>query len=266
MGVELPKATTVIATRTIVVSLLLGTGSRCSPASCPRAGRPACRRSRRSGRARPCPPSGSPRTRQRRHRRRWSPRSPRSRSAIFASGVSGAAIGAAARRRRARAVRRHRAARPAAGQAAGPRRRLPGAPRRRRRRRDRQRQRRPQPRAHRVDRGRADDRAHARDASSPCSASGLQAPTDGGQRPGPRRLRGRRQATTCPSGPPRATSSRAVAGVEAATHVRSDRALVQGKENQVSGIDPATIARFYHFRWSRAPSARSRSSGPTARS
>ena len=38
-----------------------------------------------------------------------------------------------------------------------------------------------------------------------------------------------------------------IAGVKAATHVRSDRAIVQGKENQVSGIDPATIARFYHF-------------------
>ncbi len=48
----------------------------------------------------------------------------------------------------------------------------------------------------------------------------------------------------------------AVAGVEAATHVRSDRALVQGKENQVSGIDPATIARFYHFEWSKGSSDR----------
>ena len=48
----------------------------------------------------------------------------------------------------------------------------------------------------------------------------------------------------------------AVAGVEAATHVRSDQALVQGKENQVSGIDPATIARFYHFEWSKGSSDR----------
>jgi len=48
----------------------------------------------------------------------------------------------------------------------------------------------------------------------------------------------------------------AVSGVEAATHVRSDRALVQGKENQVSGIDPATIARFYHFQWSKGSSDR----------
>ena len=41
---------------------------------------------------------------------------------------------------------------------------------------------------------------------------------------------------------------------KAATHVRSDRAIVQGKENQVSGIDPATIARFYHFDWQKGSS------------
>jgi putative ABC transport system permease protein len=48
----------------------------------------------------------------------------------------------------------------------------------------------------------------------------------------------------------------AVAGVKAATHVRSDRALVQGKENQISGIDPATIRRFYRFNWSKGSSDR----------
>src|SRR4051794_25164475 len=41
----------------------------------------------------------------------------------------------------------------------------------------------------------------------------------------------------------------AVAGVTAASHVRSDTALVQGKENTISGIDPATIAHFYRFTW-----------------
>ena len=52
-----------------------------------------------------------------------------------------------------------------------------------------------------------------------------------------------------------------IAGVKAATHVRSDRGVVQGKENEISGIDPATIARFYHFNWSTgSPIARSRSS------
>jgi putative ABC transport system permease protein len=41
----------------------------------------------------------------------------------------------------------------------------------------------------------------------------------------------------------------ALAGVTAASHVRSDRALVDGKERVVTGIDPATIGRFYHFKW-----------------
>jgi putative ABC transport system permease protein len=47
---------------------------------------------------------------------------------------------------------------------------------------------------------------------------------------------------------------RRVAGVTGATNVRSDRAVVQGKENQVAGIDPATIGRFYHFDWSKGSS------------
>ena len=39
------------------------------------------------------------------------------------------------------------------------------------------------------------------------------------------------------------------AGVKGASHVRSDQALVDGKQRIVTGIDPATIARFYHFKW-----------------
>jgi len=42
----------------------------------------------------------------------------------------------------------------------------------------------------------------------------------------------------------------AIPGVKAASHVRSDDALVQGKQVTISGIDPATIARFYAFNWS----------------
>jgi putative ABC transport system permease protein len=38
-------------------------------------------------------------------------------------------------------------------------------------------------------------------------------------------------------------------GVKAASHVRADEALVQGKESTVTGVDPATIARFYAFKW-----------------
>ena len=40
-----------------------------------------------------------------------------------------------------------------------------------------------------------------------------------------------------------------VSGVTAASHVRYDKALVQGEEADVTGIDPATIDRFYHFEW-----------------
>src|SRR3954453_22149438 len=38
-------------------------------------------------------------------------------------------------------------------------------------------------------------------------------------------------------------------GVNAASHVRVDKALVAGKEQDVTGVDPATIARFYRFDW-----------------
>ena len=40
-----------------------------------------------------------------------------------------------------------------------------------------------------------------------------------------------------------------VPGVEAAAHVRVDKALVAGEEKDVTGVDPATIARFYDFDW-----------------
>jgi putative ABC transport system permease protein len=40
-----------------------------------------------------------------------------------------------------------------------------------------------------------------------------------------------------------------VAGVETASHVRVDKALVAGEEKDVTGVDPATIARFYTFDW-----------------
>ena len=41
----------------------------------------------------------------------------------------------------------------------------------------------------------------------------------------------------------------AIPGVTASTQVRSDKALLQGKEQPVTGIDPATIAHFYSFEW-----------------
>ena len=41
-----------------------------------------------------------------------------------------------------------------------------------------------------------------------------------------------------------------VPGVDGATQVRSDTALVGGKEEPISGIDPATIGDYYTFAWS----------------
>ena len=39
-------------------------------------------------------------------------------------------------------------------------------------------------------------------------------------------------------------------GVTTASHVRTDIALVGGEEHDVTGVDPATIGRFYTFAWS----------------
>ena len=39
-------------------------------------------------------------------------------------------------------------------------------------------------------------------------------------------------------------------GVTAVSHVRSDTALVQGEEGDVSGVNPASIGHFYRFAWS----------------
>jgi putative ABC transport system permease protein len=40
-----------------------------------------------------------------------------------------------------------------------------------------------------------------------------------------------------------------VPGVNTASHVRVDKALVGGEDEDVTGVDPATIARFYSFDW-----------------
>jgi putative ABC transport system permease protein len=41
----------------------------------------------------------------------------------------------------------------------------------------------------------------------------------------------------------------AVPGVKAASQVRSETVLVKGKEREITGLDPGTIARFYSFNW-----------------
>ena len=46
-----------------------------------------------------------------------------------------------------------------------------------------------------------------------------------------------------------------VPGVNTASHVRFDKARVGGDEQDVSGVDPATIARFYNFDWTEGSAA-----------
>jgi putative ABC transport system permease protein len=46
-----------------------------------------------------------------------------------------------------------------------------------------------------------------------------------------------------------------VPGVNTASHVRVDKALVAGDEKDVTGVDPATIARFYRFEWTEGSDA-----------
>ena len=136
---------------------------------------------------------------------------------------------------------------------------LAGASRRRRRRRARGRQRRPQPGPDRLDRGRADDRAHAR------HRRGRARRRHQGRRRS-RRSRTSSTPTTSIDGkqglPFRASEGdklAATAGVKSASHVRSDTAIVQGKEQRDhrdrSGDDRATSTR---SRGRRAPSAGAR--------
>jgi putative ABC transport system permease protein len=42
----------------------------------------------------------------------------------------------------------------------------------------------------------------------------------------------------------------AMPGVNAASHVRSETVLVNGKEREITGLDPVTITHFYRFAWS----------------
>jgi putative ABC transport system permease protein len=46
-----------------------------------------------------------------------------------------------------------------------------------------------------------------------------------------------------------------VPGVNTASHVRVDKALVAGEEKDVTGVDSATIARFYRFEWTEGSDA-----------
>ena len=46
-----------------------------------------------------------------------------------------------------------------------------------------------------------------------------------------------------------------VPAVNTASHVRVDKALVAGEEQDVTGVDPATIASFYNFEWTEGSDA-----------
>ena len=46
-----------------------------------------------------------------------------------------------------------------------------------------------------------------------------------------------------------------VPGVNTGSHVRIDKALVAGEEQDVTGVEPATIARFYNFDWTQGSAA-----------
>ena len=80
--------------------------------------------------------------------------------------------------------------------------------------------------------------------------SGISAGDEvGDHEAGPRRLRDRRQGRPAVPGL-RGRQARGDARAStAASHVRSDDAIVQGKQRTISGIDPATIAHFYTFNW-----------------
>ena len=250
------------------LSIVVGTRrSRWWRASCPPSGRPACRRSRRSARAPRCRPRASPRTRSR------PASSSRRRSlaavlaGLFAGGLSALGAGALLGGGVLGAVRSawrcwRRASSTPLARFVG----WPGAPAGHRRRAGR-RQRRPQPGAHRVDRRRADDRAHARDARGGRSASSLGAQTQvRDQGGGPRGLRHRRQGQM----PFRAAEGDA-AGAHRGRQERLARPLRHGARRR-QGAHRSRASTRPRSRTStrsggpRAPSSRSASSGPTARS
>ena len=231
--------------------------SRCSPASCPPAARPASRRSPPSARARRC----------RRQAGRQSHNAGSSSSGSLARSrwaSSPAACRAAARRGTlglfagiALLARASSAARRVVG---WPARRVGGAPG------AGQRERRPQPRPHGVDRRHADDRAHARDRRGRARRQPDQRHARGGHRPDRRRLRRRRQGGRSRSRPPgdklAAVRRRDGASRTSAPSRRSCRApsaTSAGSTPPRSGASTASRGR-------PARRGRSRSSAATARS
>ena len=195
LNLDLPQTDTVFATRTIVVSLLVGTlvtlAAGLSPAL----------------RATRVPPIAAVREGAKLPRSALSRYSPHIAAVTVVIAVARALVRAArgrrrdghavppARRRRARAVRRRRAALVAPRRPARPHRRAAGAPDGRRGRQARRGQRDARPRAHRLDRGRADDRHRARDVRRRARA-------------GPARVQQRRDRAADPGRPRRHLAGR----------------------------------------------------------
>ena len=114
---------------------------------------------------------------------------------------------------------------------------------------------RPQPGPHGLDRRRADDRAHARHRR-------------GRARRRHEQRRRRRRSTDqvradyvvdgndgLPFSAERGRRAGARDRRRGRSHVRRDTALVEGEETDVTGIDPATIGRFYRFEWTQGSDA-----------
>ena len=248
MGVDLPKADTVFALRTVLVSLLLGTGITLLATIIP---------ARRATRVPPIAAvregSTLPASRFAAHSRNTglgvvAGLARRDLAGVFAGvgggavalllglGVLGLFLGIALLAPRLVKPLAHVVGWPArrAGGVAGE---LAGANAAR------------NPAPHGVDRRRADDRAHARHGRGGARRRHEQVDEVGGHRPAPRGLRRRRQRRRCRSAAAEGDELAQVPGVTAASHVRTDKALVKGEEIDVTGIDPATIARFYTFEW-----------------
>ena len=224
LGVDLPKADTVFALRTVLVSLVIGTGitliatilparraTRVPPIAAVREGStlPVSRFAAHTSKAGLGVVLGVRRRDLGRRVRRPGRRGHR----------------APARARGDRAVPRHRASGSAARRAAGPRRRLAGTPGRRGRGRARRGERAAQPPPHRLHRCGPDDRPHARDRGRRARRRHERLDQERGQRPAPRRLRRRRPGRRPVLGRPGRRGRRGVPGVTAASHVRADKAL-----------------------------------------
>ena len=248
LNLDLPQTETVFATRTIVVSLLVGTLVTLAAGLFP-----ALRATR-------VPPIAAVREGATLPRGRFARFTPYIAGAIVVLAVLALSYGTLAddmahrrpvrapRHRRAGALHRRRDALVAAGQAAREGRRDPGAPARRRRREARRGQRAAQSRPDGGDRGRADDRDRARHLRrrARAGAAGLEQRRDRAADPvrPDHHLAGRLLGV-----PGRGRRcGRGARGVETVSNVRQDIAEIDGDGGNLTGLDEQ-INDVYDFRW-----------------